>query len=422
MNYIEAMEYIHSPRYSGMRLGLENMKLIMNALGNPEKKLKVIHIAGTNGKGSVASYLSHILTEAGYKTGLFTSPFIEKFNERIKINQTEITNEALSRITNLIKEKVEESNTNPTEFEIITAIALQYFFEEACDIVILEVGLGGRLDSTNIIETPLLSIITPISYDHQAYLGETLGEIATEKAGIIKERVPVLIYPQQEETEEVINRVAKRRNATRFKPDFNLITSIQAGVKEQKFSYKHYEGIKISLLGEHQLRNASLAIEAIDYLRNIGYSINNEVMYRGLASTTWPGRFEIIQNDPTIIIDGAHNIDSIRSLVDNLQRYFNEEKIIAIFGVLKDKDIRMMIEEISPIIERFITVTPDSPRALHAEELAHYLKQQGLEAESASDYTDALQRATEYVKGDSIICAFGSLYYIGEIRKIITKK
>ncbi|RLL44902.1 bifunctional folylpolyglutamate synthase/dihydrofolate synthase [Oceanobacillus piezotolerans] len=421
MNYQEALNYIHTPMINGMKFGLERMQLIMEALGNPQDKLKVIHIAGTNGKGSVASYLSHVLTSAGYKTGLFTSPFLEAFNERFKINNQEIENEALSRITGLVKEKVEAVQVSLSEFELITAIAFQYFHEEQCDVVVLEVGLGGRLDSTNIIHSPVLSIITSIGYDHQAYLGDTLPEIAGEKAGIIKEGRPVILYPQEKETEDVILGVASEKNSKVVIPDFSQIKLIEKSLEGQTFDYKDCKQINISLLGEHQLKNAALVIEAIESIRAEGFKIDGAALIRGLAATKWPGRFEVIKQRPTVIIDGAHNIDSVRTLMGNLTTYFHDKRMIAIFGVLKDKDVSQMIEEVSSRIQTFITVTPDSPRAMLAGELADELRDKNLNAISSESYEEAVELALKMANTEDIICSFGSLYYIGSIRRVFNQ-
>lgn len=419
MNYEEALQYIHSPKYNNMRLGLDNIKSLMSALGNPEKQLKFVHIAGTNGKGSVASYLSHILEKAGYKTGLFTSPFIERFNERIKVNQEDISDDSLAKITEMIKKIIEKEEISTTEFEIMSAIAFQYFYEQQCDIVVLEVGLGGRLDSTNVIDHPLLSIITSIGLDHQAFLGSTLTEIAGEKAGIIKENTPVLLYSQEKEAEDTVYRVAREKKSLVFQPDFSQITNISTDLSGQSFDYKSLKDLKVSLLGKHQLKNAAVVIEAVQLLKQNGIYIDENALRLGLAETKWPGRFEIIHQNPIVVIDGAHNIDSINALVDNLTKYFHDKKIIAILGILQDKDVEEMIEGVSAVIDSFITVTPNNPRAMKAEDLACRLTSKNQLAQASQSFEEAIELAIEKAGKDGIICSFGSLYYIGEIRKIM---
>ncbi|WP_068675545.1 folylpolyglutamate synthase/dihydrofolate synthase family protein [Oceanobacillus sp. Castelsardo] len=422
MNYEEALQYIHNPKYNSMKLGLDNIRLLMNALGNPEKQLKFVHIAGTNGKGSVASFLSHILRKAGYKIGLFTSPYITRFNERIKVDHEDISDDSLAKITEMIKNKIEEEHIPTTEFEIMTAIAFQYFYEQQCDIVVLEVGLGGRLDSTNVIEDPLLSIITSIGLDHQAFLGSTLPEIAGEKAGIIKENTPVLLYSQEKDVEDVVFQVAEEKNSLVFQPDFSQIANVSTDLSGQSFDYKSIQNLKITLLGEHQLKNAAVVLEAVQLLNENGIYIDENALRSGLAETTWPGRFEVIHQNPIVVIDGAHNIDSIIALIDNLTKYFKDKKIIAILGILKDKDVDEMIERVSPVVDRFITVTPGNPRAMKAEDLALRLKNKNQLAMVSQSFEEAIDLALEAAGEDGIICSFGSLYYIGEIRKTIKSK
>ncbi|RDW17590.1 bifunctional folylpolyglutamate synthase/dihydrofolate synthase [Oceanobacillus arenosus] len=419
MNYEESLAFIHGSQYKGMKLGLDNITKLMDLLGNPQDKLKIIHIAGTNGKGSTASFIAQILIEAGYKTGLFTSPFLQRFNERIKINNQDIADKQLGDITTIVKEKMDEMEDKPTEFEIVTAIAFQYFYQLQCDVVVLEVGLGGRFDSTNVIKNPLLSVITSIGLDHQAYLGNTLPEIAFEKAGIIKENSQVMLYPQSSEVEAVIERVAKERNSIVNKADFSKLRRIANSIEGQLFNYKEYKELRISLLGEHQLKNAAIAIESINSLRNAGFKIREEHLRIGLAGTRWPGRFEVINREPLVVIDGAHNIDGIRALVTNITQLFPGRKIIAILGILRDKDYQQMIDEVSPVIDHFITVTPDNPRAIPAEELAAYLVKEQLPAIAAESFEAAVELAYQEMEENDVICAFGSLYYIGEIKRVV---
>ncbi|AXI08565.1 bifunctional folylpolyglutamate synthase/dihydrofolate synthase [Oceanobacillus zhaokaii] len=419
MNYEEALAFIHGEQYKGMKLGLDNITKLMDLLGNPQKELKFVHIAGTNGKGSIASFINQILIKAGYKTGLFTSPYLERFNERIKINNHDIADEQLSNITAEIKDKINEMEDKPTEFEIVTAIAFQYFYEQQCDVVVLEVGLGGRFDSTNVIENPLLSIITSIGLDHQAFLGNTLAEIAFEKAGIIKKNSQAMLYPQTGEVEEVIHRIAAERNSTVNKADFSKLKRITNSIEGQVFHYKGYQDLRISLLGEHQLKNVAIAIEAIEILRDSGLSIREDDLREGLAETRWPGRFEIISHNPFFVIDGAHNQDGIHALVTNIKQLFTGRKIIGILGILKDKDYQQMIEEVSPVIDQFITVTPDNPRAIPADELASYLTKHHIAAVAAESYEAAIKLAYNEIEENDVICAFGSLYYIGEIRRVV---
>ncbi|HZK58130.1 MAG TPA: folylpolyglutamate synthase/dihydrofolate synthase family protein, partial [Clostridia bacterium] len=323
MNYEQALDYIHGTYKFGSKLGLENTKYLLGLLGNPHKNLKVIHVAGTNGKGSVSSYIHTILKEEGYKVGLYISPYLEEFTERMIINGKEIPRERLAEVTEVVKEKVEQmvkdGKNHPTEFEVVTAIAFYYYAQENVDFLVLEVGLGGRLDSTNVVGDPLVSVITPIGYDHMEYLGETLEEIAYEKGGIIKEGGFTLLYPQEKEAMGVLENLCNERNNKLFVIDFDELTIHRSNMEEQVFSAnilgKSYNNAKIKLAGLHQIYNACTALGAIEILkehRNI--NISDEAILGGLGNTKWAGRFEVLQKEPLIIIDGAHNLHGADSL------------------------------------------------------------------------------------------------------------
>ena len=326
MTYEEALEYIHGTYKFGVKLGLENIRRLLEMLGNPHKELKYVHVAGTNGKGSTVTFISSILIESGYKVGIYTSPYVERFTERICINGKEIPEEDLARITEIVKEKVtemvEQGYNHPTEFEIITAIAFQYFYEQNCDIVVLEVGLGGRYDSTNIIDTPLVSVITSISFDHMKFLGNTLTQIAREKAGIIKENGNVVLYPQSEEVEKVIEEAAVQTHSRLFKADFNTIKLKSFGIDGQIFDYGTFLDFKIKLLGRHQLKNAAVAITACQLLKEEMKNFTDETIRQGIAKARWKGRMELMCKDPVFFIDGAHNEDGVKVMVDTLEEYF----------------------------------------------------------------------------------------------------
>ncbi len=421
MNYNEALEYIHGTRKFGCKLGLENIKTLLGMLGNPHEKLKYVHVAGTNGKGSTVAFISNILIESGYKTGVFISPYIERFTERISVNREEISQDDLARITGVVKEKVDEMLNkglfHPTEFEIVTAIAFQYYYEMKCDIVVLEVGLGGRFDSTNVINTPLVSVITLVSYDHMDILGNTLSQIVFEKAGIIKNNSDVVLYPQEMEVEKVIENVCNERNSTLHKIRLEDIQAINYDIEGQTFNFGLYKDLRIKLLGGHQLKNAVVALETCKILNHKGLKITDETIRKGLEETRWPGRMEVICKNPLVLIDGAHNIDGVKVLAENITKYFSDKKKVFIMGVLKDKEYKAMIEVIAPIADKIITVTPLSERALSAAELAEnikpYCKNVLVSDTIESGIVTAIQRNTN----DDIICAFGSLYYIGEVRR-----
>lgn len=422
MEYKETLEYIHNTNKFGIKLGLKNIKELLKLLGNPQEKLKFIHISGTNGKGSTAAFISNVLIEEGYQTGLFTSPYIEEFNERIQINNKKIPHQDIIRITHEIKNCIEimtnKGLNHPTEFEIVTALAMKYFYIKKCDFVVLEVGMGGRFDATNIIKNSIVSVITKISLDHIEYLGDTIKKIAYEKAGIIKDNVPVVLYSKQDEVKEVIREIAIEKNARIIYPDFNRIINIDSSLKEQIFDYKDYKNIKIKLLGEHQKKNCIIAIEALEIVKNKGFRINKESIMKGLYKTRWIGRMEVLSYNPCFIIDGAHNKDGAIALVESMKQIFKEKKITFIFGVLKDKDIRGMVNVFSTIAKRFILITPNNNRGFCAKNLADIVKTSCNDVFISDTIELAILRALNVVKKDDIICSLGSLSYIGEVRRI----
>lgn len=421
MNYNEALEYIHGTKKFGWKLGLHNIGVLLELMGNPHKKLKYVHVAGTNGKGSTVTFISDILIAAGYKVGTYTSPYLERFTERMRINNEDIPEETLARITGFVKGKIalmlEKGENHPTEFEVVTAIAFQYYYESNCDVVVLEVGLGGRFDSTNIIDVPLAAVITTISFDHMEYLGNTLGEIAFEKAGIIKEGCDVVLYPQEPEAEKVFEAACKERKCKLQRVDFTQLNPGDFGVDGQEFDFGLYKGLKISLLGRHQLKNAAVALTAIKILRSKGYEISEEALRKGLLSAKWPGRLEVLSTKPVFLVDGAHNIEGVRNLAENLKLYFPDKKATFIFGVLKDKDYMSMIEAIAPLAKGFITITPENERAMSAKDLAIVLQPYCKNVAASDTIEIAIEKSMSSATSEDIICAFGSLYYIGDVRK-----
>ncbi len=422
MNHKEAIEYIHGTYKFGLKLGLHNIAALLELMDNPQDKLKYVHVAGTNGKGSTVAFISSILAAAGYRAGVYTSPYIQRFTERIRINDSEIGEEDLARVTGFVKEKadimVARGENHPTEFEIVTAIAFQYYYEQRCDVVVLEVGLGGRFDSTNIIKTPDLAVITTISYDHMDRLGNTLSEIAFEKAGIIKPGGEVLSYAQEPEAAGVLEKACSERGSGLSFADFSSIRLERFHIGGQVFDYKEYPGLEISLLGEHQLKNAVVAIEAAELLKSKGYVLTAESIRQGLKGAKWPGRLEVVHTDPVFLIDGAHNIEGANVLRNALDMYFPGKKITFIMGVFRDKDYRAMIKAVIRDCRRVIAVAPENERALTAAELAmelgHYCKNVYINDTIEGAVRTCMQSAAQ----DEVICAFGSLSYIGAVRTV----
>lgn len=425
MNYEEAMQYIHGTLKFGSKLGLERITGLTELLGNPQKKLKFVHITGTNGKGSTTALISNILIDSGYKTGIFTSPYIQRFTERIKVDNNEIEPDELADIIGLIKSKIDTmikmGLEHPTEFEIITAAAFEYFHRKRCDIVVLEVGLGGRYDSTNIIDSPEVSAITTISLDHTDKLGGTLEEIAYIKAGIIKQDSDAVVYPQPDKIMKIFKDECRLKNSVFHDVSFEDLKLKEFCQDGQLFDYKEYQNLRIRLLGDHQLCNAAVAIDTCEVLINKGYKIANTNIRNGIATTTWPGRLEIINTDPLILIDGAHNLEGGQSLNAALDRYFSEKEKVFIVGFLWDKDYDHIMELLAGKARLIVAVTPDNPRAVPSGELAEKLYKYSSNVRDGITLENGLKLALENVGPNSMVCAFGSLYMIGRIREIFNK-
>ncbi|NFM53970.1 bifunctional folylpolyglutamate synthase/dihydrofolate synthase [Clostridium botulinum] len=428
MDYKEAREYIQSKAKFGSNLGLERTEKLLELLGNPHKRLRCIHIAGTNGKGSTTAMISAVLKESGYKVGMYTSPYIEEFEERIQINGHNITKEDLgyiiTKVANIV-EKVENMGYgNPTEFEIITVAMFYYFCLKEVDFAVIEVGLGGRLDSTNVLE-PILSIITSISYDHMNILGETLEEITYEKAGIIK-KAPVITYPQKKEVEKNIEKVCKEKNCELIKVEDNLINIeieiIEKNMGQQSFKLKTKEdtyNICLSLLGEHQIKNCITVILALEKLMKLGIKIEKIHIISALKKVKWPARLEIVNKNPLTVIDAAHNIDGIESLKNNVSKYFKYNKLILILGILKDKQVEDMIKTLVPLADRVLTVAPHNDRGESSKELMHIVLKHNESCEHLEDYKECYDKAKFYCEDGDMILICGSLYMVGDMRKLI---
>lgn len=417
MNITEALRYINQTAWQGSRLGLERMKVLLGLLGNPERKLKYIHIAGTNGKGSTAAMLASVLTEAGYRTGLYTSPYIQCFNERIQINGINIANEKIIEAVEQVRDFVDQMEDKPTEFELITVIAFLYFYQCQCDIVVLEVGMGGRLDSTNIIPAPEVAVITTIDLDHTRELGDTVEKIAGEKAGIIKKDCDVVLYQQKQSVFEVIESVCINKSARLHPVDFNHVEVTSSDLNGQSLNFEGFREIRISLLGEYQQKNAAVVLKTLEILIEKGWNITVRNIKDGMKKAKWPGRFEVLGRKPYFIVDGAHNPNGVQALADNIKVYFKDRKIIFLVGVLKDKDYEAMMRLIMPYGNKFIVVRPENSRALSQDELASFLREHGnAEVSEAGNVEAGIKTALDLAKEEEVIIAFGSLYMVGSIR------
>lgn len=421
MTYEEALSYIHSICWKGSKLGLDRTRELLGKLDDPQKELKFIHIAGTNGKGSTAAMLSSILEEAGYRVGLYTSPFINRFNERMQVNHQPIPDEELAALTEYVRPHADAMADSPTEFELITALAMVWFARQKCDIVVLEVGMGGELDSTNIIDVPEAAVIAAMGLDHVKELGPTMADIARAKAGIIKEGGRVVSYGGTPEADEVIAAVCRARNASLRQPDFSAIVPGDFGLEGQTFSYKGWRGLRIPLVGAYQMNNAAVVLETVEVLRQRGWSVSDEAVRKGLADTRWPARFEVLRRDPVFIVDGGHNPHGIRATAESLRRLFPGRKITFVTGVMADKDVEHILGLIVPLAEQFFTVRPDNPRAMDAGELAARIEAMGAKATACASVQDGVDRAIQAEGPHGVACALGSLYMSGEVRSCFGK-
>ncbi len=446
LNDFDPIAYINEPRWQASRLGLDRIRELLERLGRPQDKLRFVHVAGTNGKGSTCAYIANILQAAGYRTGWFSSPYIERFEERIRVNGQNISLEALTRVTLEVREVAEamavQTGDHPTEFELMTAVALLHFAQVGCNIVVLEVGLGGRLDSTNVIDAPEVAVICRIGLDHTSMLGNTTAKVAAEKAGIIKQGSTVVSWPQDKPAMDVVTAAARNAGATLTCADFAKLSispvkrianeTLKAGQAPavRPFTYKG-EAFETTLLGTYQPQNAALALEAVVALQHLGWKIPDAAIKQGVLNTHWAGRFEVLPHvpgKPTVVIDGGHNPQGAQVLVDSLTDVFAGQKVVLLSGVMEDKEYKTMLATVLPSASGFVAVTPHNPRALPAQDYAEAARVIAHELPSApacenivaaSNYNDAVCKAEKLAGHTGIICAFGSLYSIHETKEAL---
>ncbi len=414
MTYVEALAYMNGLAGFGMMLGLTRIEKLVEVLGHPEADLKIIHIAGTNGKGSVGAFLAAILRAAGYKTGRFVSPAVFDYRERIQVDGEFISKEDFARCTAQLRQACATLSAmgieQPTQFEMDTAMAFLHFKQTGCDYVILEVGLGGRMDSTNVIRSSLMSVITSIGLDHTKVLGDTLEEIAGEKAGIIKTGQFVVTAPQADGVMEVLRRQCETAGAHLVMADVPVLETSLPDEFSQAFTYKEEEHLKINMLGLYQPKNAAVALEAAQVLRQeYGVELTKAHMARGLMEARWPGRFEILSRQPYIVVDGAHNPDGARMLAASVKRWFAGRRILLLMGVFSDKDYKNILEIMSQCGNTIITHKPEGPRGLDAGALAGEAGRYFANVINGETIKQALTVATEMAQPQDVIVSFGSL-------------
>ena len=426
MNYEEAMNFIQNTNKFGSVLGLDNIKELLKRLDDPQDKLKVVHIAGTNGKGSTLAFLAGVFRESGYLAGRYVSPASFSYEERFRINEENISKEDLcfymEKIKKVSEEMVQDGLTHPTMFEIETALSFLYFLDKKADVVLLETGMGGRLDATNVVKKPIATIIASIGMDHMQFLGDTLEKIAAEKAGIIKEGCPVISYDNTKEVNEVIKKKAEQMHAKVIFVNSEGIRILKESLDGESFSYRssdgrYYEKIDIPLLGRHQVKNAALALEALNTIKNY-YCISEFQTEDGLRKTIWRGRIEILQKDPMVICDGAHNQDGAKSLLEFLQNNFTNRRLIYIMGVLSDKDYEQMVQILSPAASTIYTVAPDNQRALSSADLASCIRkyQFDIDVHERQRLAPCLEEVKQKADKEDVIVICGTLSFQNELQ------
>ena len=420
MIYREAVDYIHSVVWKGSRPGLSRITELLSLLGNPQDALRFIHIAGTNGKGSTSAMTESILREAGYRTGLFVSPYIKSFNERICFCGKPIENDALAAVTATVKPFADSMADAPTEFELITAIGLLYFKQMHCDIVVLETGMGGRLDSTNVIKDPLATVITGIALDHTEFLGDTIEKIAKEKAGIIKPHAPVIFGGRDKAARAVIEDAAKEADAPFVAAEDTPMTVRSTDLCGTVLDWGAYKNLHLPLLGTYQPQNLATVLALFSVLPTRGISVDEDTLREGLAKVKWRGRFERVSQKPLIICDGAHNPEGIAAAAEGIRTYFPDQKVLLLTAVMADKDYRGMVEVLSPLAEEVFTLTPNNPRALSAADFAAVWQAYGVPA-TGFDTVDAAVGAAvaaASVSGKPLF-SLGSLYMYAEVTEAL---
>ena len=423
MNYEEAMNFIQNTNKFGSVLGLDNIRELLERLGNPQDQLRVVHIAGTNGKGSTLAFLAGIFRESGYRAGRYVSPASFSYEERYRINEENISKKDLcfymEKIKNVAEEMVKDGLSHPTMFEIETALSFLYFLDKKVDVVLLETGMGGRLDATNVVKKPIATVIASIGMDHMQFLGDTLEKIASEKAGIIKEGCPVISYDNTKEVNEVIKNKAKQMHAKVTFVNSAGIRVLQESLNGESFSYRSsdgrwYEKIEIPLLGRHQINNAALALETLNVIKNY-YCISDFQTEDGMRKTIWRGRIEILEREPMVICDGAHNPDGAKSLLSFLQNNFTNQRLIYIMGVLSDKDYEQMVQILAPAADKIYTVAPDNPRALSSRELCNCISKYHQNVEERQRLAECLSEVRQKAEKDDVIIICGTLSFQNEL-------
>ena len=416
--YQKSLDYLYHLEKFGMIFGLAQVEKILNALGNPHREIQTIHVAGTNGKGSTAAMMSSILRREGYRVGLYTSPHLNRFTERIKVNGKEIEEKEVAALAGWMRKEIEAAGVAPpfTFFDFTTAMALSYFNRKMVDLAILEVGLGGRLDSTNVVD-PLISIITNVAKDHEAYLGKTILKIAGEKAGIIKKGRPLITAATQPQVIGLFSKICQEKRSPFFRvgKEFRSIRGEDGDFDYEGLNRKLWD-IHVNLKGLHQVLNATTALGAMEVLENLGYPVSTTAMIDGLREVDWPGRLELVSFSPRVILDGAHNPAGALALKESLEKEFQYHHLILLVGIMKDKDTHSMLHLLAPLADHIILTRPHTDRAAAPGLLKKALDQNGKKAETVEDLKEAIAKGLALTRKEDLLCITGSLYTVGEAR------
>ena len=415
------LEYLSQEKFQSFKPGFDRVERLLEALGHPERKLRFVHVAGTNGKGSTCACIASILTKAGYRTGLYISPFVVCWNERVQIDGQYISDEEFAQAVAAVGAAAEAMDDLPSQFELETALALWHFARRGCDLAVMEVGMGGAWDATNVIPSPEAAVLCAIALDHTAVLGNTVGEIAAVKAGIIKPGCDVVSYGNEPDAEKVIDEVCRSKGCRHFRPDFRRITVLERSLTGVRFDYAAHRDLFLPLAGTYQPNNAALAIETAEVLRTRGYGISNAAIREGLAAVRWPGRFELIHRDPLFILDGSHNPQGMLATVESLKTFFPGQKLWFLMGIMADKDVRSVARLLAPLAAGFAAVEPPNPRAMKAGELASLLSAEtGAPALPFPTIGEGAAWVLARAGKDGVCAALGSLYFSAQVREAVS--
>ena len=423
MDYQQAVDYIESPALPRGRYGLERLKQALELLGNPQHKVRFVHVAGTNGKGSCAAMLASVLKEAGYRTGLYISPHLRRYNERMQVDGVDISDDDLIRAAQRVKEVCEQLGGTPIVFEVLTLMALWYFAERRCDFVVLEVGIGGKLDATNCIPAPAAALIAQLGFDHTETLGSTIEEIAAQKGGIAKPGSQLVMAEQEPAALRVVEQLCREQGCGFTVADPARLQVLSTSPEGQRLRDRTYGELLLPLAGSHQVKNAANVLTVVEVLKGEGFAIPDRAVRQGIESTVWPARFERLSRSPDFILDGGHNPQCVQAAVQALQDYYPGKKVVFLTGMMKDKDSAAMLAKMAEVAKAFVCLHADSERAFGAQELAREIENTlSLAAYPAASAQEGCALAQRLAGEQGVVCALGSLYLAGEIRAVFHRK